>query len=144
MRLHHAALTACLLAVTANAQDLPQRFTGTNPDPVVAGADLDVHFDNPYQRSFSNYRRFKGTILEDYFRLEDPLFGFTYENAAQPQAERGFYVNTRYRITEQFITTDPDDPSTLGPAAEIYGLFTELLEERRREPADDLMTEDNR
>jgi len=66
--------------------------------------NYDLAFDNPYQRSFSNYQRFKGTILEDYFRLEDPLYAFTYVNAAQPQAEEGFYINTRYRWAEPFTT----------------------------------------
>ncbi len=67
--------------------------------------DYDVGFDNPYQRSFSNYERYKGTIIEDFFRLEDPLYGMVYQNSAQPQAERGFYINTRYRWAEPFITT---------------------------------------
>ncbi len=67
--------------------------------------DYDVDFDNPYQRSFSNYERFKGTILEDYFYLEDPLYGLAFENAVQPQAERGFYMSTRYRWADPFITT---------------------------------------
>lgn len=62
--------------------------------------DYDLDFDNPYQRSFSNYERFKGTIAEDYFRLEDPLYGMLFTNSAQPQAERGFYVSSRYRISE--------------------------------------------
>jgi DNA uptake protein ComE-like DNA-binding protein len=66
--------------------------------------DYDTAFDNPYQRSFSNYERFKGTIIEDYFRLEDPLYGFAFETSAQPQAERGFYVNTRYQWASPFIT----------------------------------------
>jgi hypothetical protein len=65
--------------------------------------DYDVAFDNPYQRSLSNYRRYKGTIFEDFFRLEDPLYGLIYQNAAQPQAERGFYFATRYRFANPFI-----------------------------------------
>lgn len=67
--------------------------------------DYDLDFDNPYQRSFSNYERFKGSIAEDYFRLEDPLYGMLFTNSAQPQAERGIYVSTRYRFAEPFITT---------------------------------------
>ncbi len=67
--------------------------------------DYDLGFDNPYQRSFSNYERYKGTIAEDYFRLEDPLYGMLFTNSSQPQAERGFYVSTRYRWAEPFITT---------------------------------------
>jgi DNA uptake protein ComE-like DNA-binding protein len=67
--------------------------------------DYDLAFDNPYQRSFSNYERFKGTMFEDNFRLTDPIYGMIYENAAQPQAERGFYMNMRYRWLDPLITT---------------------------------------
>ena len=65
--------------------------------------NYDLDFDNPYQRSISNYRRYKGTIFEDYFRLEDPVYGLLYQNAAQPQAERGFYTSARYRFADPFI-----------------------------------------
>ncbi|MCA9751074.1 MAG: helix-hairpin-helix domain-containing protein [Gemmatimonadetes bacterium] len=88
---------------------------GSNPSALVLNAflqyenlnflvlwrDYDLEFDNPYQRSFSNYERFKGTVLEDYFRLEDPLYGFLYTNSVQPQAERGVYFSTRYRMSEK-------------------------------------------
>lgn len=90
---------------------------GENPSALVLNAflqyenfnvltvyrDYDLDFDNPYQRSYSNYERFKGTIIEDYFRLEDPLYGFAYTNSAQPQAERGVYMESRYRVSEQTI-----------------------------------------
>ncbi|MEZ4748208.1 MAG: helix-hairpin-helix domain-containing protein [Calditrichia bacterium] len=59
-------------------------------------------FDNPYQRSFSNYRRYKRTIYEDYFYLQSSFYYQLYSNNPQPQAERGFYFNTRYQINRQF------------------------------------------
>jgi DNA uptake protein ComE-like DNA-binding protein len=74
-----------------------------NLDFLALYRDYDVGFDNPYQRSFSNYERFKGTIVEDYFRLEDPVYGFLFQNAFQPQAERGFYFNTRFRFFDPLI-----------------------------------------
>lgn len=74
-----------------------------NLDFLTLWRDYDVGYDNPYQRSFSNYERYKGTIMEDYFRLEDPVYGYVYQNAYQPQAERGLYFNTRYRISEPLI-----------------------------------------
>ncbi|MCB0282656.1 MAG: helix-hairpin-helix domain-containing protein [Calditrichae bacterium] len=66
--------------------------------------NYDVGYDNPYQRSFSNYRRFKGTIFEDYYYLESALYGQLYTNAAQPQAEEGFYLNSFYQISRELTT----------------------------------------
>jgi len=62
-------------------------------------------FDNPYQRSTSNYRRFKRTIYEDYFYLQDPLYGQLYTNNPQPQAEEGFYIRSRYQASRKFVLT---------------------------------------
>jgi len=67
--------------------------------------DYSLEFDNPYQRSFSNYRRFKRTIFERYFYLQNPLYGQLYTNNPQPQAERGFYLNTRYQFSRKFTLT---------------------------------------
>ncbi|MEJ2543830.1 MAG: helix-hairpin-helix domain-containing protein [Calditrichaceae bacterium] len=63
--------------------------------------NYDLGYDNPFQRSFSNYRRFKGTIFEDYYYLQSSLYGQLYANAAQPQAEEGYYLNTYYQMTRQ-------------------------------------------
>ena len=38
--------------------------------------DYDLEFDNPYQRSFSNYQRYKTSILEDGYWLEDPVYSY--------------------------------------------------------------------
>jgi DNA uptake protein ComE-like DNA-binding protein len=65
--------------------------------------NYDVDYDNPFQRSFSSYRRFKGTIYEDYYYLQSSLYGQLYANAAQPQAEEGYYLNTYYQISRQII-----------------------------------------
>ena len=37
---------------------------------------MTLEFDNPYQRSFSNYQRYKTSIFEDTYWLEDPVYGF--------------------------------------------------------------------
>jgi DNA uptake protein ComE-like DNA-binding protein len=65
--------------------------------------DYSLEFDNPYQRSFSNYRRYKRTIYEDYFYLQDLQYGQLYTNNPQPQAERGFYLMSRYQVNRQFV-----------------------------------------
>lgn len=63
--------------------------------------DYDVEFENPYCRAFSEYKRFKGTILEDEYYLRDPLYGMLYDNSFMPQAERGLYLNSRYRFSHR-------------------------------------------
>ncbi len=60
--------------------------------------NYDLAYDNPYQRSFSNYRRYKGTIYEDYFYLQSSLYGQLYATNPQPQAEEGYYLNAFYQF----------------------------------------------
>ncbi|NQU27207.1 MAG: hypothetical protein HQ528_02845 [Candidatus Marinimicrobia bacterium] len=79
---------------------------------LVVYRDYDLDYDNPYQRSFSNYQRYKGTIFEDTFYLEDAIYGFLYTGAAQPQAERGVYVYSRYQFHRQFVLTSDFDTWT--------------------------------
>lgn len=67
--------------------------------------DYSLEFDNPYQRSFSNYRRYKRTIYEKYFYLQDPQYGQLYTNNPQPQAEKGFYFRTRFQMNRKFVLT---------------------------------------
>jgi cytochrome P450 len=43
-------------------------------------------------------------------------------------------------LTEQFVATDPESGNAAHPAREIYAIFAQLLDERRRAPADDLMS----
>ncbi len=61
--------------------------------------NYDVAFDNPYCRGFSNYQRFKRTIFEDEFYMNNPLYAQVFDNAVQPQAEEGLYISSRYRIS---------------------------------------------
>jgi hypothetical protein len=53
-----------------------------NLDFLALYRDYDLAYDNPYQRSFSNYERYKGTIIEDFFRLEEPLYGEVFQNSS--------------------------------------------------------------
>jgi len=71
--------------------------------------DYDLYFDNPYQRSYSNYQRFKGTIYEDVYYLKDPSLAYLYSATAQPQAERGLYLSTRYQLHRSLIATAEQD-----------------------------------
>jgi DNA uptake protein ComE-like DNA-binding protein len=72
---------------------------------LVLYRNYELGFDNPYQRSFSNYQRFKGTIFEDIFYLQDPILGYLYSGTAQPQAEKGIYYSTRYQFHRMFVAT---------------------------------------
>jgi DNA uptake protein ComE-like DNA-binding protein len=63
--------------------------------------DYDLDFENPYCRGFSEYKRYKGTILEDEYYLADPLYGLLYDNQVMPQAERGLYLSSRYRFSHR-------------------------------------------
>ncbi len=89
--------------------------------------DYDLEFDNPYQRSFSNYQRYKGTIFEDTFYLEDPIFGLLYNASAQPQAERGIYFTSRYQFHRQFVVaTDFDTWTRNADQARYYRTVVKL------------------
>jgi len=65
--------------------------------------NYDLEFDNPYQRSFSNYQRYKTSIFEDTYWLEDPIYGFLYSGNPQPQAEEGIYFSSRYQIHRSIV-----------------------------------------
>jgi len=79
---------------------------------LVVYRDYDLGFDNPYQRSFSNYSRYKGSIFEDTFYLEDPIYGFLYTGQAQPQSEKGVYINSRYQPHRALVLSGDFDTWT--------------------------------
>jgi len=110
---------------------------GQNPDALVLSAYLqyptfnilalyrnyDLGFDNPYQRSFSNSRRYKGTIFERYYYLQSALYGQLYENNPQPQSEEGFYLSTYYQISRKITTrVEYDNWMRKADAAKQYRL----------------------
>jgi len=64
----------------------------------------DVAFDNPYSRGFSNYPRYKGTIFEDYYYLNDPVLGSLYTNSVMPQAEDGLFLKSRVQWSRKLTT----------------------------------------
>jgi len=78
----------------------------------VVYRDYDLGYDNPYQRSFSNYQRYKSSIFEDSFYLKDPVLSYLYTGAAQPQAERGVFVSSRYQIHRSWVLTTNFDTWT--------------------------------
>ncbi len=61
--------------------------------------DYDVGFDNPYGRAFSNDSRYEQTILDAPYRLNDDLYTWLETDTPQPKAEKGLYLETRYRIS---------------------------------------------
>jgi len=61
--------------------------------------DYDVGFDNPYGRAFSNDSRYEMTLLDSPYRLNDDLYTWLETDTPQPKAEKGLYLETRYRIS---------------------------------------------
>ena len=92
-------------------------FSNSNPSALVISSyiqfdnlnllslyrNYDLEYDNPYQRSFSNYQRYKSTIFEDVYWLEDPVYSYLYTANPQPQAEEGFYFSSRYQFHRSFV-----------------------------------------
>ena len=65
---------------------------------LVLYRNYDLDYDNPYQRSFAQYQKFKSAILEDDYKLNDLVFYNLYQGNAQPQAEEGIFVSSRYQF----------------------------------------------
>lgn len=88
-------------------------LTSDNPDAYIVNTfaqwenlhllgiwrDYDVGFDNPYGRAFSNDSRYEMTLLDSPYRLNDDLYTWAETGTPQPKAERGLYLETRYRIS---------------------------------------------
>lgn len=94
-------------------------FHGVNRDALVLNAyaqwddlhllaiyrDYDLGYDNPYNRAFSNDTRYEQTLLDSYFRLEDPFYAWLSLNTAQPKPERGLFLQSRYRVSRTLTIT---------------------------------------
>ena len=65
--------------------------------------NYDLKYDNPYQRSFSNYQRYKTSIFEDSYWLVDPIYSYLYSGNPQPQAEEGFFISSRYQFHRSLV-----------------------------------------
>lgn len=86
---------------------------GNNPDALLLNAyaqwdnlnilaiyrDYDIGFDNPYQRSFSNDSRYEQTLLDAPYRLSNGFNSWLVAEGAQPKAEKGLFVDLRYRFS---------------------------------------------
>lgn len=62
----------------------------------------DIEYDNPYNRGFSEYRRFEDTPLERPYALVDPEYVSLYDDPT-PKPEEGVYLETRYQITRHLL-----------------------------------------
>jgi DNA uptake protein ComE-like DNA-binding protein len=89
----------------------------------VLGAyrNYDAGYDNPYNRGFSNYHRYKGTTYEDEFYLTDPVFAQLERNSPGPQAEQGVYLETRYQVSRPLtVVGELDNWQRKGDGADYY------------------------
>lgn len=65
---------------------------------------FDAAYDNPYNRGFSEYRRFEDTPFERPYALVDPEYASLYDDPA-PKPEEGVFLETRYQLTRNIILT---------------------------------------
>ena len=90
---------------TPKAFILSSYYQQSNFNILLMYRDYDLGYDNPYQHSLSNYQRFKSTMIDDSYRLKSPYYTQLYFNADQPQAERGFHLRARYRVSSAITFT---------------------------------------
>ena len=96
-------------------------------DFIMLYRDYDIDYDNPYQRSFSEYQFGKTTILEDSYWLEDPIFENLYSNNPRPQAERGIYIESRYQFYKTLIgSIEYDIWTRKADEARYFNIVTKL------------------
>ena len=63
---------------------------------------FDVGYDNPFNRGFSEYRRFEDTPFERPYALVDPEYASMYDDPV-PKPEEGIYFETRYQLTRNLL-----------------------------------------
>ena len=94
---------------------------------LIVHRNYDLEFDNPYQKSFSNYSRYKGTIADDPYWLSDPIYTNLHTSTPQPQAEKGTYIESRYQFHQNFVLgLNWDYWSRKADAAKYYRMVTNL------------------
>ncbi|HEC77816.1 MAG TPA: helix-hairpin-helix domain-containing protein [candidate division WOR-3 bacterium] len=64
----------------------------------------DVDYDAPFNRGFSEYRRFDDTPFEKPYALVDPEYVTVYEDPC-PKPEEGVYLEMRYQLTRNITIT---------------------------------------
>jgi hypothetical protein len=64
----------------------------------------DVNYDNPYNRGFTEMRRFEDTPLEKSYRIIDPTLTDMMV-FPMPKAEEGLYAELRYQISRSITFT---------------------------------------
>ncbi|MCK5833236.1 hypothetical protein KAH81_06145 [bacterium] len=67
-------------------------FTSNRLSAVAVYRHYDLDFDNPYNRGFAEYARYKGSLIEDDYRLVDPNMVVLAEENPRPMAEEGLYL----------------------------------------------------
>ena len=97
------------LELSPKAAVLSTFFQFDNFNLLALYRNYDLEFDNPYQRSFSNYQRYKTSILEDSYWLEDPVYSFLYSANPQPQSEEGIFLSSRYQFHRNITGTLQSD-----------------------------------
>jgi len=67
-------------------------FTANRVSALALYRRYSLDFDNPYNRGFAEYSRYKGSLVEDYYRLTDSSLVTLAEQNPRPMAEEGLYL----------------------------------------------------
>ncbi len=62
----------------------------------------DIGYDNPFNRGFSEYRRFEDTPFEKPYALINPEYITIYDDPT-PKPEQGIFLETRYQLTRNIV-----------------------------------------
>jgi len=80
-------------------------FTTNRVNALALYRHYDIGYDNPYNRGFSEYARYKSSIVEDYYYLNDSTYSSLAEDNPRPMAEDGVYFEIWGRPFRQLDCT---------------------------------------
>ena len=87
-------------------------FVSNRLSAVAVYRHYDLGFDNPYNRGFSEYARYKGSLVEKDYRLVDTAMVALAEENPRPMAEDGLYLELYGKPFRQFDGTIQFDAFT--------------------------------
>jgi len=87
-------------------------FVSNRLSAIAVYRHYDLGFDNPYNRGFSEYARYKGSLVEKDYRLVDESMVILAEENPRPMAEDGLYLELYGKPFRQFDGTIEFDAFT--------------------------------
>jgi len=80
-------------------------FTSNRLSALALYRHYELGFDNPYNRGFAEYSRYKGSLVEKDYRLLDEQLVVLAEENPRPMAEKGLYLELYGRPTRKIDAT---------------------------------------